>query len=86
MANRGISASVANSWYSLLNYQDMKFSFCLVFGLILLAIGFLLAGQCVMEMDSVKPMFVAFIMILVGALFRSLHYYDKQDLFVLLSK
>ena len=50
----------------------MKFSFCLVFGLILLAIGFLLAGQCVMEMDSVKPM-------LVGALFRSLHYYDKQD-------
>ena len=49
----------------------MKFSFCLVFGLILLAIGFLLAGQCVMEMDSV--------MILVGALFRSLHYYDKQD-------
>ena len=40
----------------------MKFSFCLVFGLILLAIGFLLAGQCVMEMDSVKPMFVAFIM------------------------
>lgn len=57
----------------------MKFSFCLVFGLILLAIGFLLAGQCVMEMDSVKPMFVAFIMILVGALFRNLHYYDKQD-------
>lgn len=57
----------------------MKFLFCLVFGLILLAIGFLLAGQCVMEMDSVKPMFVAFIMILVGALFRSLHYYDKQD-------
>lgn len=51
----------------------------LIFGLILLAIGFLLAGQCVMEMDSVKPMFVAFIMILVGALFRSLHYYDKQD-------
>lgn len=79
MANRGNSAPVANSWYSLLNYQDMKFSFCLVFGLILLAIGFLLAGQCVMEMDSVKPMFVAFIMILVGALFRSLHYYDKQD-------
>lgn len=57
----------------------MKFSFCLVFGLILLAIGFLLAGQCVMEMDSVKPTFVAFIMILTGALFRSLHYYDKQD-------
>lgn len=57
----------------------MKFSFCLVFGLILLAIGFLLAGQCVKEMDSVKPMFVASIMILVGALFRSLHYYDKQD-------
>lgn len=57
----------------------MKSSFCLVFGLILLAIGFLLAGQCVMEMDSVEPMLVAFIMILVGALFRSSHYYDKQD-------
>lgn len=57
----------------------MKFSFCLVFGLILLAIGFLLASQCAIETDSVKPMFVAFVMLLTGALFRSLHYYDKQD-------
>lgn len=24
LANRGISASVANNWYSLLNYQDMN--------------------------------------------------------------
>lgn len=57
----------------------MKFSFCLMFGTLLLIIGFLLAGYCVKEMNSIKPMFVAFIMILAGALFRSLHYYDKQD-------
>lgn len=54
--------------------SDFNFAFCLVFGLVLIFVGLMIAGYCGAHTGSIKPILSAILGIFGGALLRSTHY------------